>query len=109
MSSKPWFAALCVFRHAQLSSKVEGGCVYEDRVVLIRADSADEAIEKAEAEAATYASDQSEFVGFTNVFCLYASSLRDKTEVYSRIRSSALSPDDYLDHFHDSGAEHVRK
>jgi hypothetical protein len=35
-----------VFRHPQLSSKVEGGCVYEDRVALIRADTADEAIEK---------------------------------------------------------------
>jgi hypothetical protein len=98
-----------VYRHPQPSSKVEGGCVYEDRVVLIRADTADEAIEKAEAEAATYAGDGSEFLGFTNVFHLYASSLRDKTEVYSRMRSSTLSPGDYLDHFHDSGAEHVRK
>ncbi|GBG03943.1 hypothetical protein AZSI13_32700 [Azospira sp. I13] len=109
MPNEPWYAAKCVFRHTQLSAKQEEGWVYEERIVLFRASDEDDAIAKAEEEASQYATDGTEYLGFVEVFHLFAESLEDKAEVFSSMRSSKLAPSEYLDHFVDTGAEHVRK
>src|SRR5918996_6556730 len=107
MSSEPWYAAKCIFRHANLSR--EGDHVYEERIVLIRAASFDDALAEAEDEALRYADNGVEYMGFIDVYHLSTDELGDGAEVYSLLRSSKLPPADYLNTFHDTGAEHSRE
>jgi len=108
MSAEPWYAAKCIFRHAGLQSAAKG-YVYEERVLLIRAANFDDAQRKAEAEAKRYAKGGIEYLGFMDVYHLSSESVSDSTEVYSLMRSSQLKPTDYLNQFHDTGAEHSKK
>jgi hypothetical protein len=107
MSFEPWYAAKCIFRHSSLPAE-EGAFVYEERVLLVRAASIDDAMAKAETEARHYGSDGIEYLGFVDVYHLFAESLGDHTEAYSLMRSSTLAPTDYLNRFHDTGTEHSK-
>lgn len=100
-----WYAVRCAFR-----SVVEvGTTTYEERITLWQADSAEEAIERAEAEAEEYAAsiDQAEveYIGLAQCFHLFDEP-GDGAEVFSLMRDSDLDPDDYLDAFFDTGDEH---
>jgi len=53
--STPWFGVRCLFQHSDPGAAT--GVLYEERVTLWRAPSAEEAIARAEAEAASYAAD----------------------------------------------------
>jgi hypothetical protein len=108
MSAEPWYAAKCIFRHAGLQREVEG-FVYEERVLLVRAPDLDEAQTKAESEAKRYATNGIEYLGFIDVYHLPSETIGDNTEVYSLMRSSKLQPTEYLNRFHDTGAEHSKK
>ena len=107
MSQEPWYAAKCVFRHTTLPAE-GGGFVYEERVVLVHAASVDDAIATAEDEAQSYGNDGIEYLGFLDVYHLTAEALSDRSELYSLMRSSKLSPGEYLNAFYDTGAEHSR-
>jgi hypothetical protein len=114
--------------------RVENGNSYEERVTLWRADSFEDAIHRAETEAAEHV----EILGdgeVLDVFQAYlvtddpgsgqASIAEDVTaagerravilegesglEVFSLIRDSELSPKEYVDRFFDTGSEHQRK
>jgi hypothetical protein len=105
--SEPWYGAQMVFRHPSGGSRTVDS--YEERIVLIRADSEEEAITKAEVEASEYChGSDTEYTGFVRVFHIFEEAIRDKTEVFSIIRDSELSPKDYLDHFFDTGSEYER-
>jgi hypothetical protein len=95
----PWFAVRCVFL------ALPGG-TYEERVTLWRAVSADDAIAQAESEAGEYTSDLNmEYVGFAESYELADDPTVSGAEVFSLMRDSDLSPDEYVNRFFDTGAE----
>jgi len=106
---EPFYAAKCVFRHHQHEPIDGKKYIYEDRIILIQAESMDDAIEKAEKEANEYADSGTEYLEYVNVFHLFDYILHHGSEVYSETRSSDFEPEEYIDHFHDSGSEHCGK
>ena len=109
MNNEPWYGAKCVFLHTQIDSCP--GQVYEERVILVRAESFDEAILCAERMAEEYSADLDgcSYTGFVDVFHLYDEEIGNGTEVYSLMRTSNLGKDDYLNSFYDTGAERSQK
>jgi len=106
MNDEPWYGAKCVFRHDDLQRE-EGSYVYEERVVLIRADSFDEAIAKAEQEAHTYAEEfDGIYLDFCGVYHLADNEVGDGCEVYSLMRTSDLEVDDFITRYFDDGTQH---
>jgi hypothetical protein len=96
----PWTTVRCVFR------SVSGDeFVYEERLTLWQADSLDEAITLAEADAHRYATEVDvEYLGLAQAYGLPGPPASG-AEVYSLMRESELSADDYLDRFFDTGRE----
>ena len=80
--------------------------MYEERVILIRASTVEDAMRKGETEAKGYAREGIEYLGFMDLYHLATDGVGDLSEVYSLMRSSNLSPTEYLDHFYDTGTEH---
>ena len=84
-----------------------GESAYEERITLWRADSPEEAFDRAEAEAVEYA----EFIGATYLadfgqsYHLADAPPRDGAEVFSLVRDSALPENAYADHFFVTGKE----
>ncbi|MEZ5457939.1 MAG: hypothetical protein R3E65_01020 [Steroidobacteraceae bacterium] len=102
-----WFGVRCVFRHRQLPPRrYRTGAVYEERILVFRARSADAAVAKAEKEASQYAVDGTEYLGFAETFWLFDEDIKDKTEVFSLMRTSKLSPKKYLHTYYQTGGEH---
>ncbi len=102
---EPWYSVRCVIRFD------DGGptSTYEERITLWRAPSPDEALEMAEAEVAVYVGelDHAEYTGFAQSFNLFAGhTIGHGDEIFSLMRDSDLDPEDYLDTFFDTGAEH---
>lgn len=101
-----WYAVRCVFFD---EPKDRRSAFYEERITLWRARSADDAIERAEAEALEYAAaieeSPSTYTGLAQCFHLFDEP-SDGAEVFSLIRDSELDPDAYLDRFFDTGTEH---
>ncbi len=109
MASEPWYTARCIFRHTSSRGGTDSG-VYEERIVLLRAESFEEAARKAEEEAAVYASGTAgvEYLGYLDVYHLCEDVVGDATEVFSLMRTSELGPGEYLSRFFDTGSEHSR-
>lgn len=105
MSDEPWYSAMCIFLHTGIKSS--HGQVYEERAILVRAESFDEALSRAEVMAEEYAKDVEgcSYTGFVNVFHLFDENVGDGAEIYSLMRTSDLSTDEYLDRFYDTGTE----
>lgn len=103
---EPWYSVKSVFEHPR-RARAEGATLYEERVVVLRARSLNDAIARGEEEALRYVGDDEtvRYTGFISAFHLSSPRLTDGTEVYSLMRESSLSPDSYLDRFHDDGAE----
>jgi len=111
--SSGWFAVRCLFRKAWASTEDSpGGHRYEERITLWQATDADEAIAKAEAEAAEYAAvieeSPDEYLGLAQSYALFDNPALDGAEVFSLIRDSNLDAEGYLNTFFDTGAEHQR-
>jgi hypothetical protein len=95
-----WYSVRCVFR-----SDSDDGTLYEERITLWNADSLDDAISLAEAEAAAYAeSTDVEHLGLAQAYWLPTPPGKG-AEVFSLMRVSSLDPDAYLDQFFDTGSE----
>jgi hypothetical protein len=90
-----WFAVRHVVKNAD---------AYEERITVWDAESADEAIAHAEAEAADYAWEGTEPLSLYQCFAL-DDAPRDGAEVFSLIRRSDLSPDEYLNSYFATGSE----
>ena len=86
---------------------------YEERITLWRANSSDEAIAKAEAEAEAYAAvieeAPSEYLGLGQSYALADSATEDGAEVFSLIRDSNLDAERYIDTFFETGDEHLQR
>ena len=104
MSSEPWYAARSIFLHNGLRAAADGP-VYEERIVLIRAGSFEEATRKAEEEAKAYEKPGIEYLDYVMLYHLFEESVGDGAEVFSLMRSSDLGPEDYIDRFFDDGGE----
>lgn len=100
-----WYSVRCVFGS---DGESEDETTYEERITLWHATSADEAIERAEAEAIAYADsiDEAEvhYLGLAQCFHLFDDPA-DGAEIFSLMRDSELEPDEYLDTYFDSGTE----
>jgi hypothetical protein len=103
MADEDWFTVRCVFRWTQSQ-----GTPYEERMTLWRAESLDDAIERAEREAREYARrNKVEFTGFAQAYRLAEDQSPDHgMEVFSLLRDSGLDPDAYVRTFFDTGDEH---
>ena len=105
MEDEPWYAVRCVFEHPD-EDPASGEHWYEERVTIWRAESDDEALALAEAEADLYAeANGCENLGLAQGFHIAAGSVGMGTEAFSLIRGSRLEADDYLDAFFDTGTE----
>ncbi|MEP6754372.1 MAG: DUF4288 domain-containing protein [Chthonomonadales bacterium] len=109
MENPEWYAAKTVYK----SRIIEDGTPkarFEERVVLFHATDFLDAIAKAEVEAEEYCSDVfgTEYLGFVNVYHLFDKTINHGTEVYSLMRESDLSTEEYLDHFYDDGNERTQ-
>jgi hypothetical protein len=85
---------------------------YEERVVLVRAKSFEHAIDEAEHEAKEYvagAGFELRYVSFADAYLISAQRVRHRTEVYSVLRRSRLSPTRFLNRFIDTGEERRRQ
>ncbi|WP_202976559.1 hypothetical protein [Curtobacterium sp. HSID17257] len=99
-SSDRWFAVRCVFRYRPGT--------YEERIVTVLATSAEDAIAKAEDDAAEYADTLgAEYLGLAQSYELFDEP-GDGAEVFSLMRDSDLPDDAYLDAFFDTGGERQR-
>ncbi|MBP7860299.1 DUF4288 domain-containing protein [bacterium] len=107
-TKKCWFGVKTVYKFDALSNDCPDP-VFEERVVLFRAVDFNQAINLAEEEALIYAKEGNcKFTGFVNAFII-ADEPAEKIEVYSLMRTSKLSEQDYLDHYYDSGTELTQK
>lgn len=89
--NEPWYSAKAVFRHDVANS-------YEERIVIIRADSFDDAHEKALVEAQEYISMLNEvsLVKIVDVFHMFDETLKDGVEVYSHMDKTDMEPAEYI-------------
>jgi len=97
MSREGWYSAQCIFLHAD---KVHGPQqMYEERIVVLRAENMEAAIERAEKEAQKYCRDLEgcTYIGYVNVFALYDDEIGNGSEVFSSMQKSDLRPKAYLD------------
>jgi hypothetical protein len=91
VTKEPWYSVKSLFRD-------ENANVYEERVVLFRADSFEEAENKGVKEAEEYVInlDNTEFVKVIDVFHMFDEILGEGIEVYSLMTDSDLSADEYI-------------
>ena len=108
MDDEPWYSARCIFEACGLPAP-EGRHVYEERIVLIRADSDDEAMQKAERFAEQYAAACGfDYLGHVMTYHMPESVIGDGTEVFSLMRTSPLGADDFIRRYFSDGTEHAR-
>lgn len=109
MDNLNWYGAKTIYKHELIDDGI-AKTLFEERVVLFQAIDFDGAIAQAEAEAEEYAlSNEVEYLGFMNVFHIFDEKVGPGTEVYSLMRESGLSDNDYLDRFYDDGSERCQK
>lgn len=109
MNIELWYSIKCIFRHLDSGKKSSNSFIYEERIVLIRAESDDEAIVLAEKNAIEYAKETDcEYLNFATSFHLFEENVVSFTEVYSEMRGSNLESNEYLDYFYDTGCECVK-
>ena len=105
---EPWFSVRCVFKHPQRAGMSKRH-LYEERITVWRADSFEQAIERAERDAQKYARDaECKYLGFAQAYHLRVEQLRSGSEVFSLMRESNLTQAKYLDKHFDTGAERQR-
>ena len=102
--AQQWYSVRCVFADGRAADAT----TYEERTTLWRADSFDEAINRAEVEADLYAAESDWiYLGLAQAFHLFDEPI-DGGEVFSLVRDIGLSPRDYLDRHFVTGTERTR-
>lgn len=97
-----WFSVRCVFRVGPDPRDQS----YEERLTLWRAESFDQAITLAEAEALGYAAEQTDttFAGLAQAYRMFDAP-EHGAEIFSLIRDSELTRQAYLTAYFDTGQE----
>ena len=95
---EPWYSARCLFVHENTPSEISPPRVYEERIILIRATSFEDAIAQAETEAREYAAstDGVRYLGHVDVFHLFDDELVSGTELYSVLRDGDPEPEEFV-------------
>lgn len=97
-----WYSVRSIFRRDRIE---EGKLVrlFEERVVVFRAASGEEALAKGRAEAQRYAASETQPTMLDHVvaFGTWAEELREGEEVWSCLRELDISDADYLDRFYE--------
>lgn len=96
-----WYGVRCVFA----ITPGEAIATYEERVTVWRADDVDDAISQAESEAEEYADGiDAEYLGLAQAYVM-ADDLVAGAEVFSLMRDSTMTPDQYAASYFATGAE----
>jgi hypothetical protein len=105
MNELLWYSVRTIYRHDDVAASAHP--VFEERVVLFRAESFDNAMSKAQQEAEAYGKGLKgvTFLGFFDCYELPDDTVGDGTEVFSLLRQSELPDDEYLTQFFDTGKE----
>ena len=104
-----FFSARCIF-HTEMIEVGKPVSIFEERIIFIKCREFVEAFDKAEIAAQKYAeqnkSENSKtlFLACIGVF-IVQDPIQDGVEVFSMLRESNLSGDDYLKIYHRTGAE----
>jgi hypothetical protein len=108
---KKLYTAKSIYRHDDEAVDGHISHLFEERMVIVEADSFDDAIRQAEIEAKRYAAQfmNVRFAGYIDIFELATGDLRPGLEFYSLIRRSDLGVDEYIDRFYDTGKECERE
>ncbi|MBT5018710.1 hypothetical protein N8590_03065 [bacterium] len=101
MNTEHWYAVRSIWRYDAPSTS-ERRYTYEERILLILAVNSDDAIEKSENKSKDY---DGECIGYQMAYEMDDGLLISGHELFSLMRDSDLSSDDYLNRFHDTGDE----
>ena len=104
---EPWYGVRLIYQLHGLSEEVYQN-VYEERILIVRAESGEAAIEKAEEYSKDYENATIEYLGCANSFNIFDENgpcLGPGTEVFSVLQKSSLPPDDYLDRLDHQGLQ----
>lgn len=96
---EPWYGVRLIYQLHGLSEEASQN-VYEERILIVRVESDEDAIEKAEEYSKEYEDETVEYLGCANSFNIFDENgpcLGPGTEVFSFLRESSLTADDYLD------------
>lgn len=107
-AEKKWFGVKCLFEHRGLEAK-PGNRVYEERIIVVLASSFEEAVARAETEAAEYIGGHGKYLGFCDAYGTGRAVLAEGGEVYSLMREVALDQREFIDRYHDDGTEKSRE
>lgn len=99
-----WYAVRSIWRHDAPSTS-SSRHTYEERILLFLAMDENDAIAKSEREAKQY---DGQCIGYHMAYEIDDGPLGSGHELFSLMRDSDLSPEEYLDRFHDTGAERTR-
>jgi len=96
-----WFSARCLFVLEAPEGDIRPRRVYEERIVLFRAASFEDAMRQAEAEAREYAADTDgcRYLDHVDVCLLTDDELASGSEVYTLFRDGDPEPDDFVARF----------
>ena len=102
METPKWYGVRTIYEH---ENRARGrNRLYEERIVLIQANSHEEALAKAETEAGSYGTDGARDLGHTISFELFDAP-REGVEVFCLMRQSRLEPKRYIEKFFETGRE----
>lgn len=111
MNHRVWYSVKCIFEHNDLAHEAEA-TVYEERIVILRAIGFDDAITQGEAEAQEYVAgignDSIGYTGFISAYRTGEDELAERMEVYSLMRETTLSREDFLTQYYDDGSERTQ-
>ncbi len=105
MSKNKWFTAKGIFLHkSQLANQKQW---YEERIVLLKAESEKKVLKCAKKEAKDYIKDLdgTEFIKITEIYALYEEKIGDKCEIFSSKTISVLESQDYSETFYPNTPE----
>jgi hypothetical protein len=116
MSSKPrgpaleWYGVRTIYEHPDLPPDDPTCTTYEERIVIFKAESAEDAIRQGEVEAKDYVKGLGDttYLGFAQSYHTFEARMKAGAEVYSLMRESGLAPEDYIDRFFDCGTERIK-
>jgi len=106
MAADRWFATRCFFLIEAGAILPESGQTYEERITLWRAADAGQAMEKAMAEAETYA-EENDFERVDYIQSYECDEPREGAEAWSLMRESWLVPEGYIGRFVIEGDPHA--
>ncbi|HVW38724.1 MAG TPA: DUF4288 domain-containing protein [Pirellulales bacterium] len=105
-SPEPWYGVRLIYKHTGFEKQA-----YEERVLIVRADSFAAAIRQAEEYSKEYEDEKCQYVGHAMGFHIFDETgpcVGPGVEVFSLMRESNLDVEEYLDRFHDTGSERAR-